>query len=140
MKESKANLFAACGNDCSCCPRYNVAPFEKTQQQLQHTAELWKKIGYRDHVVSNEEISCTGCKPGNSCRYHVIECCQEKGIKTCAECADYPCKNIKRCFEVTASFEPMCKAACTDEEYRQLEAAFFRKSENLQESRNRSAH
>ena len=27
------------------------------------------KIGYRDHLVTNEEISCTGCKPENWCRY-----------------------------------------------------------------------
>ncbi len=131
MQERNADLIAACGNNCASCPRYNAAPFEKTQLQLQHTAELWMKIGYRDRLVSNEEISCTGCKPGNLCRYHVIECCQKKGIRTCAECADYPCKSMEQCFEVTASFEPRCRTVCTDEEYRQLGEAFFRKRENL---------
>lgn len=37
-------------------------PYVKTEAELVHTAELWYKIGYRDHVVTNEEISCTGCK------------------------------------------------------------------------------
>ena len=50
--------IAACGNDCSACPRYVAHPYEKTEEELQHTAELWMKIGYRDHIVTNEEISC----------------------------------------------------------------------------------
>jgi len=54
-------IIAACGNDCSLCPRYNKVPFVKSDEELSHTAELWYKIGYRDHVVSNEEISCQGC-------------------------------------------------------------------------------
>lgn len=36
-------------------------PYEKTEAQLKHTAKLWMKIGYRDHVVTNDEISCSGC-------------------------------------------------------------------------------
>ncbi len=129
--ELLAAKIAACGNDCASCPRYNVPPFEKTEEQLHHTAELWMRIGYRDQVVHNDEISCTGCKPDNWCRYHVVDCCKEKGIRTCAECSEYPCLKMKECFEITASFEPMCRKVCTEEEYRQLEKAFFRKEENL---------
>ena len=89
------------------------------------------RIGYRDQVVHNDEISCTGCKPDNWCRYHVVDCCKEKGIRTCAECSEYPCLKMKECFEITASFEPMCRKVCTEDEYRQLERAFFRKEQNL---------
>ena len=60
-------IIAACGNDCAACPRYTAYPYEKTDEELHHTAELWKKIGYRDHIVTNEEISCTGCKPESHC-------------------------------------------------------------------------
>ena len=74
-------FIAACGNDCAACPRYVAHPYEKTDAELHHTAELWMKIGYRDHIVSNDEISCTGCKPENWCRYHVVECCEDKGIR-----------------------------------------------------------
>ena len=49
----------------------------------------------------------------------------------CAECEEYPCDNMKECFEVTKSFEPMCKKVCTDEEYEQLKGAFFEKEKNL---------
>ncbi len=124
-------VLASCGNDCASCPRYIAHPYEKTEEALHYTATLWFKIGYRDHVVTNEEISCTGCKPENWCRYNVAKCCEERGIKTCAECDEYPCANMKECFEVTKSFEPMCKKVCTDEEYEQLKGAFFEKEKNL---------
>lgn len=128
-----SKIIAACGNDCSVCPRYVVHPYEKSEEELRHTAELWMKIGYRDHVVTNEEIACTGCKPENWCRYRVIKCCTEKSIKTCGECPDYPCDQMKECFAVTISFAPKCRQVCTDEEYEQLRKAFFEKEENLRE-------
>jgi hypothetical protein len=129
--EAMAKILSACGNDCAACPRYNVPPYEKTDAELIHTAELWKKAGYRDSVVSSQEISCAGCRPSNWCRYKVIACCSEKGIRSCAECREYPCGNIQECFRVTGSFEPQVRAACTAEEYRRMKKAFFEKKENL---------
>ena len=131
-------ILAACGNDCSACPRYVAHPYEKSEEELRHTAELWMKIGYRDHVVTNDEISCTGCKPENWCRYHVITCCEEKGIKNCASCPDYPCETIKECFEVTRFFEPKCRQVCSDTDYTILKKAFFEKEQNLQRERVRT--
>ncbi len=124
-------ILAACGNDCAACPRYAAHPYEKTEEELRHTAELWMKIGYRDHLVTNEEIACSGCKPENWCRYRAVNCCKEHGIKTCGACEAYPCDNIQQCFEVTKSFEPRCRQVCTDEEYHQLTKAFFEKEKNL---------
>ena len=124
-------IIAACGNDCSVCPRYVNHPYEKTDAQLQHTAELWHKIGYRDHVVSKEEISCHGCRPENRCRYRIVSCCYEKGVKTCAACSFYPCAKLEECLAVTESFVPACRKACSEEEYEQLRRAFFAKKENL---------
>ena len=124
-------ILAACGNDCAACPRFTAHPYEKTDEELHHTAKLWMKIGYRDHVVSNEEIACYGCKPENWCRYRVIKCCADRGINTCGECAEYPCDNITECFAVTKSFEPMCRQVCTENEYEQLKIAFFEKEKNL---------
>ena len=89
------------------------------------------KIGYRDHVVTNEEVACSRCKPENWCRYRVVKCCEDRMIKNCGACAEYPCNNMKECFEVTKSYEPMCRKVCTDEEYRKLKKAFFEKEENL---------
>lgn len=126
MEESR--IISACGNDCKACPRYAIG---KINEDLLKTAELWYRIGYRDRVVSVEEISCHGCKPENWCRYNVVKCCAEKRISNCGECAEYPCDNIKKCFEVTKSFEPKCREVCTEAEYRQIEKAFFNKEQNL---------
>ncbi|MBP5180704.1 MAG: hypothetical protein J6127_05395 [Clostridiales bacterium] len=35
------------------CPRYVAHPYEKTEEELHQTAELWMKIGYRDHIVTD---------------------------------------------------------------------------------------
>ena len=137
MRKQLGRIIAACGNDCSACPRYIAYPYEKTEAELRHTAELWMKIGYRDHIVTNEEISCKGCRPENWCRYHVIKCCGDKGISNCSQCELYPCDNIKECFEVTRSFEPKCRQVCTAEEYNRLKKAFFEKESNLRELQER---
>ena len=130
-------LLAVCGNDCAACPRYVKPPYEKTEAQLRHTAELWYRIGYRDHVVTNREISCTGCKPENWCRYQVAACAAGRGIRTCAGCPDDPCGNLRDCFAVTASFLPACQAVCTQEELEIFRRAFFEKEKNLSEERQR---
>ena len=124
-------IIAACGNDCAACPRYTAHPFEKAEEELRRTAELWMKIGYRDHVVSNEEIACTGCKAENWCRYGAVGCCADKGIPTCGACSLYPCERMRECFAVTLSFEPKCREVCTEAEYAQLRRAFFEKERNL---------
>ena len=130
-KGSGGEIIAACGNDCAACPRYNAAPYEKTGEELRRTAELWMKIGYRDSVVSNEEIACAGCRPENMCRYNVVSCCIDRGVASCGRCPEYPCDNIRRCFAVTKSFEPMCRKVCTEEEFLRLKKAFFEKEKNL---------
>ena len=76
-----------------------------------------------------------GCRPENWCRYRVVKCCVDRGIRTCAECPEYPCENMKACFEVTGSFEPKCREVCTEEEYEQLKKAFFEKEKNLSKIR-----
>jgi predicted acetyltransferase len=50
--EVEGKIIAACGNDCAACPRYTAYPYEKTEEELHHTAELWMKIGYRDYVAA----------------------------------------------------------------------------------------
>ena len=124
-------IIAACGNDCSECPRYNAPGFEKKDEQLHQTAVLWQKIGYRNHVVSNEEISCSGCKPDNWCRYGIAACCFERGVANCGECSTFPCERFRECLKVTASFEHACRKVCSEEEYRILSKAFFEKELNL---------
>ena len=123
-------ILAACGNDCSACPRH----LPKTEEELKRTAELWEKIGYRDRVVSTKEISCVGCSPDNWCRYQIIQCVSEKEISDCGKCRQYPCAKIEECFETTRLFIPSCKKVCNPEEYQMLVSAFFEKKKNLDRS------
>ena len=77
---SSEKIIAACGNDCAACPRF----LPKSEDELHKTAILWYKIGCRDNVVSNDEISCNGCKKENWCRYGIISCTSEKIYITAA--------------------------------------------------------
>ena len=130
-------MIAACGNNCSVCPRYAV---DKSNEELRKTAELWFKIGYRNRVVSEEDIACFGCNPKNWCRYNVVLCCDTKDINNCSECEDFPCNNMKKCFKITKSFEPKCKEVCTQEEYQQIKTAFFEKEKNLKSLQNKTSN
>ena len=120
-------ILAACGNDCSICPRF----MPKTEAQLKSTAELWYKIGYRDHLVDNEEIKCNGCTTDNWCRHGIVGCTSERQLENCGQCEDYPCPRIKEAFENTAKFIPDCRKCCTDEEFQIMKKAFFEKKKNL---------
>lgn len=138
IERRTAERIAACGNDCLACPRYTAYPYEKTEDELLRTAELWMQIGYRDHVVSIDEIACFGCRPENSCRYGVKRCCEDRRIASCAECGEYPCGMIRKCFLLTESFRTACRKECTEEEYDLLSRAFFEKENNLNRLRDRN--
>lgn len=127
----REKIIAACGNDCAVCFRYVKPPYEKTEEELRHTAELWYNIGYRDRVVTDGEIACTGCQKDNWCRYQVAACVSERGIEHCGKCSQYPCEQILECFRVTKSFDNACRMACTEEEYQRMKQAFFEKEKNL---------
>lgn len=124
-------IIAACGNDCAACPRH----LPKTDAELKHTAELWQRIGYRDRVVSNQEIACSGCRPGNWCRYGIVECATARMIHHCGECREYPCARFEDCLHVTESFASDCATACDAEDMQTLKRAFFEKENNIAEAR-----
>ena len=48
MKEK----ITLCGDNCMECPRYHA----HTDEELEAVAELWYKVGWREHVVSKEEM------------------------------------------------------------------------------------
>ncbi len=120
-------IIAACGNDCSVCPRM----LPKTDAELKATAELWHKIGYRNQVVTNDEIKCRGCTPDTWCRHEIVACTASRKIKTCGACDDYPCNKILAAFENTKRHIPNCQKSCTETEFAIMEKAFFEKQMNL---------
>ena len=116
-----------CGDNCLKCPRYNAHTYE----ELKAVAELWYRVGWRDTIVSNEEIACTGCSSHKQCTYHLVDCTKEHGVDKCNQCKEFPCVKINDMLERSAEYKTKCMEVCTEQEYIALERAFFDKENNL---------
>ncbi len=123
MKEK----ITLCGDNCIECPRYN----SHSDAELSKTAELWYKIGWRDTIVSNEEIACLGCSSHKQCTYHLVECVKEHCVEKCNQCNEFPCQKISDMLIRSKEYQKKCKEVCTEEEYDNLKKAFFEKENNL---------
>ena len=122
-----AQKITLCGDDCFSCPRY----LARTDEELQAAAELWYRVGWRENIVSNEEISCSGCSSHKSCTYGLLECTGAHGVKKCAQCTAFPCEKIGDMLNSTAEYRERSFALCSPEEFSLLEKAFFQKEINL---------
>lgn len=116
-----------CGDNCLACPRY----LARTADELQAVAQLWHKVGWRDCVVSNEEIACAGCSSHKTCTYGLVECIRRHGVEKCNQCSEFPCGKINAMLERSATNQQKCREVCTAQEYAMLEKAFFSKEDNL---------
>ncbi len=116
-----------CGDNCNECPRFNA----HSDEELRKVAELWHRAGWRDEIVSNEEIRCTGCSSHKQCTYQLVECTKEHSVKKCNQCALFPCEKISDMLKRSEEYQKKCKEVCSAEEYVMLEKAFFDKENNL---------
>ena len=116
-----------CGDNCLECPRY----LAKSKSELEKVAALWFRVGWRDKIVSADDIKCLGCSSHKQCTYHLVECIKEKNIEKCNQCTQFPCHKIKDMLYRSKEYEKKCREICTDEEYRMLKFAFFDKERNL---------
>lgn len=116
-----------CGDNCLECPRY----LAKTDEELTKVAELWYRVGWRDTIVSVDEISCTGCSSHKHCTYQLVECVKENGVEKCNQCSKFPCRKIDSMIKRSLDYQKKCKELCSREEYAILEKSFFNKEENL---------
>ena len=123
MKEK----ITLCGDNCIECPRFNA----HTEKELYEVAKLWYKVGWRKEIVSNQEISCSGCSSHKDCTYKLIECTKEHGVEKCNQCVKFPCEKINDMLRRSAEYQVKCKEICSEKEYSELEKAFFNKENNL---------
>lgn len=123
MKE----IITLCGDNCLKCPRY----LAQSEEKLKKVAELWYRVGWRDRVVSNEEIQCTGCSSHKQCTYQLVECTKVHNVQKCNQCAQFPCEKIAAMLKLSEEYRRKCKDVCTADEYEMLEKAFFEKESNL---------
>lgn len=123
MKEK----ITLCGDNCLACPRYNA----KSSDELRHTAELWYRIGWRDRIVSDDEIKCGGCSSHKQCTYKLVDCVKEHNIEKCSQCPQFPCDKINDMLVRSDAYRRICARICTPDEYAELSKAFFEKENNL---------
>lgn len=120
--------LSCCGDDCAVCPRR----LAQTDEELRQTAVFWHEVGWRDHVVSNDEIRCLGCGTRGRCTFMILPCMREHGVENCKSCGEYPCDRIADMLRRSAVKEAQCRALCTDDrEWRMLKRAFYEKEKNL---------
>jgi hypothetical protein len=125
-----------CGDVCSECPRY-ISTQNNDLSELEKVAELWYRMGFRDKIVSPEELKCTGCSKDLDCTYKVNNCEHLAGKNNCGECEIFPCDRMNLIFDKTDAFALICRKKCTESEYLQLENAFFNKRKILNEINDR---
>lgn len=124
---SRREMITLCGDDCAQCPRYNA----RSEEELARVAELWYRVGWRDTILSAEEMRCDGCHEGKKCTYGLVDCTREHGVDRCGKCAEFPCEKISGMLERSREYQNRCLKVCSEEEYMALERSFFRKEENL---------
>ncbi len=69
--------LAYCGDDCNICPRY-IATQSNSIEKLKEIAVLWKKVGWRESILTPEKMVCNGCAAVKKCRYDNIRKCAKK--------------------------------------------------------------
>lgn len=83
-------LIACCGLDCKSCDA-RIATLTNNNTLREKTAALWTKLN--GVTITPEMIHCTGCRIDGAktpfcdklCPVH--NCVREKGLDTCADCA-----------------------------------------------------
>ena len=121
-------IISVCGDDCAVCPRY----IARTDEELHETAEFWYRAGWRDHVVSNDEIRCTGCGCRPTCSFMVLPCTKEHQVSRCKECGEFECERVKDMYRRSYDKMQQCRDACeNEEEFQMFVRAFYEKEKNL---------
>lgn len=123
MKEK----ITLCGDNCIECPRFQA----RTEDELSKVAQLWYRVGWRETVVTNEEIRCTGCDSHKHCTYQLVDCTQKHEVSKCNQCKEFPCQKISDMLKRSKEYQIKCREICTEQEYVMLEKAFFNKENNL---------
>ena len=93
-------LIACCGLDCETC-NARIATLKNDNALREETAALWAKLN--GVTITPEMINCTGCRIDGAktpfcdklCPVH--NCVREKGLDTCADCAQMDvCQELGR--------------------------------------------
>jgi len=101
--EKMEKMIGFCGIVCSECPGF-LATQKDDNEERRKVAELWSKQYNSD--IKPEDINCDGCfsesgrliNHGKVCE--IRKCGQDKNLKNCAYCDEYPCEKLYQFFEI----------------------------------------
>ena len=126
--EREEPIISVCGDDCAVCPRF----LARTEEELHETALFWYRAGWRDRVVGNGEIRCTGCGCRPTCSFMLLPCTRDHGVSACRDCPEFECDKVWDTYERSEAKKRQCECACdSPEEFRMLCRAFYEKEKNL---------
>jgi hypothetical protein len=125
-------IISICGDVCSECPRF-IATKSNDIAELENIAGLWYRLGFRDRILSPENLKCTGCSKDKLCSYNLNSCEHLANKNNCGECDHFPCDKINQAFQKTDKTNEVCKNICSDSEYNGLCRAFLMKRQILTE-------
>ncbi len=87
-------MMAACGIECFKCDMFQASTDPKIAQ---HIVDWFKKE--RNEEVKPENIHCLGCRGERTKHWSpdcwILKCCvDDKGLKFCNECHEFPCTEL----------------------------------------------
>ena len=91
-------LIAPCGLDCAQCEAYKLTQANDLVG-LEALVAKWK-VEFNAPDMTIKDATCDGClaasgRVGGYCAMCAIRACAvERGLATCAECADYGCEKV----------------------------------------------
>jgi hypothetical protein len=94
-------MIAMCGIICTECPAF-LATRENDDRKRKEVAEQWSKEYQAEFKA--EDINCDGChsltgRLFSHCKVcEIRKCGQEKDLKNCATCNEYPCPKLSQFF------------------------------------------
>jgi len=102
-----SDMIAYCALNCAECNAFKATQAKDSERKKQ-LAKKWTeelKVEFKP-----EDIDCDGCMSNRIsgwCRKicKIRPCAEERKVKTCAHCDDYPCKKLKEFL----SKEPVAK-------------------------------
>jgi hypothetical protein len=123
--------LGVCGDNCDQCPRA-IATRTGDAKLLEDTLALWVRTGLRPAGTPAKSLLCNGCTSAEPCAYHDQRtCARSRHIDNCGMCDDYPCAVAKKTFHESDELAARCRGTCGHDDFRRMEAAFFRKKQNL---------
>jgi hypothetical protein len=91
-------LIAPCGLDCAKCQAYNLTQANDLPG-LEALVVKWR-AEYHAPGMTVKDVTCDGClaasgRTGGYCSMcEIRKCAVERGLETCASCAEYGCAKL----------------------------------------------